>query len=96
MVYFRITLHVPYFNGSLLIAIKPKDKEKFLMADMLLFYIIKNYLKKLRIFRRSNIIFYIVSRSHCRSHLTGSRVRHVNISDCMQLKITKFQQPLMA
>jgi hypothetical protein len=53
MSYIRIKFHMPSFDGSLVIANKPKIKGNVCMAAMFLFYIVHKYcLNKICIFSK--------------------------------------------
>jgi len=43
MIHFQTKFHIPSSNGSLVIAMKPKAKEKFRKFTILLYCIIQNY-----------------------------------------------------
>jgi hypothetical protein len=74
---------------SLVIAVKPKAKEKFLMTAILLFHILQKIsVTKVLNLRRFLTLHYF-STLNCHCHLASSLVCHFSITGCGRLKITE-------
>ena len=82
MTYLSIKFHIPSPRGTLIIAIEPTARKIFRLVTILLFYFLQNItLTKLSPY----ITQCIRTLHHGHSHLTGSRLLHVVITDCRTL-----------
>jgi hypothetical protein len=62
MLYLHTEFHIPCSNGSLVIDIKPKARNRFRAASLMLLYILKTAERKLRAFRA--LVITTISGSH--------------------------------
>jgi hypothetical protein len=71
LVYLCTEFHMPSANRLLVTAVKPKHKEKFRTADILLFYILEK-----KSFQR-NVSYF--SKIHCRTPFQDNHVRGAGV-----------------